>query len=271
MSDLEIVPEQLTPETPDHENDLAAISSLIAGDSAEPEHDASGEAKQVAELPEPEPEMETPDDEPPADAKPEVDYDQIVPLPDGLEPVTLGALKDHYTATRDFDEQRDKWEAHQMVQRNQHIAAKRELEQLAAMMGGIKPEALQFVRSQRKLNRDQELTKLVEAIPEWTDPAVKKQAGAELVPMLKEYGIDEAEFAHIDNHRYLVILHDLNRLRKKEAAALAKAEKLALAVPKGQKTVTRKISKSQEQRNKIARAKSGNEQDKLAAIGALIG
>jgi hypothetical protein len=272
MNDVTIVPGQLTEAVPDRETDLQQISSLIAGDGEAPEIvDASGEDTPEAELPAPEPETETPDDDAPEAAKPEIDYEMAVPMPDGLEPVTLGALKDHYQATKDFDTQRDTWESKRMASDNQLIAAKRELEQLAAMMGGIKPEALQFVRQQRALNRDEQVAKLVEVIPEWADSTVKKAAAAELVSMVQDYGISEAEFAHIDNHQHLKILYDLNRLRKKEAAAIAKAEKLALEVPKHQKTPARQISKAQEQRNKIKRAQDGTQQDKLAAIGALIG
>lgn len=272
MSELEVIPEQITELQPDGPDDLSAISALIAGDSPEPEQ--AEEAVGTADLPEPDPvELETdspePDEDEPAPTA-QVDYEQVVPMPDGGESLTVGQLKDHYQATIDHNQERDTWEQHRMEQDNQLLVARATLNELAGLMGNVDPRALEFVQKQQQANQASEAQKLLQVFPEWADPAVKKAATPALVETMKEYGYTEVEFAHINDHRQIKALSDLSRLRAKEKAGALKREQIKSELPKGQKSVARKQTAAQVRRDKIKRAQNGTEQDKLAAIGHLI-
>ena len=271
MAELEAVPDSITQDAPEPAGELAEISALIAGDSPEPEQVVSDDVAAA----EPEPaELETEPPDPDIDdaaAEPlAVDYDQIVPMPDGAEPLTIGALKDHYQATVDHNQERETWEQHRMEQDNQQLVARATLNELAGLLGDVNPQALEFVQRQQQTNQAAEAQKLLQVFPEWADPDVKKAATPALVETMKAYGYSEQEFAFISDHRQIKALSDLARLRKAEQAGAAKRENIKAELPKSQKSVTRKQTAAQAQRDKIKRAQNGTEADKLSAIGSLI-
>lgn len=269
MSELEIIPEQITQDAPEPPGDLADITALIAGDSPEPEQ---VEAAPDAALPEPEPELETeppePEEAPPEPVK--VDYEQVVPMPDGGESQTIGQLKDHYQATIDHNQAQETWEAHKMEQDNQMLVARQQLNELASLLGDVKPEALAHVQQRRAAGQAAEAAALLQVFPEWSDPDVKAAARPALIETYKSLGFNEAEFGHIADHRLIKGLSDLTRLLAKEKAGAAKREAIKAELPKGQKSVPRKQTAAQQSRDAIKRAQTGTEQDKLAAIGSLI-
>jgi hypothetical protein len=271
----ELEPAPDAPELPAVVDDLSRINELIAGDSPEPAQDA-GEAD-LAAAAEPPLEPETGDDEPEpaaADDEPEpaaaIDYDALIPMPDGAEPISIGALKDHYQNITDFTAERETWESTRMEQDNQLIAAKQELYTLGEMMGTVRPEVVAHIRQQRAASQETEKGKLLEVFPQWADPAVKKADSPALVSTLLQYGYSEADFAGIADHRHIKILSDLSKLQARDKAGREKAAAVKVDLPKGQKSVQRKQSKAQAHRSKMERAKSGTEADKNAAIGSLI-
>jgi hypothetical protein len=278
MSELEITSHELTPDAvPDRVDDLARIGELIAGDSPEvdpPESSSSDDEPPIAPDPGEAPEMEAADpDDPGIDEPPEpvkIDYEMEVPMPDGADPVTLGQLKDHYQQTVDFDEQRSKWEQHRTAVDAKHIALKQELSAMADLIGDANPALVQHVRGQLAEHRKAEQQALLELYPEWADPEVKRAQAPKLKAVAQRLGFSEAEFAHISDHRQIRALVMLDGfLTKQDAAAEAKAQ-LKAKLPKGQKTVKRRQTEAQKQRDKIARAKHGTQAEKTAAISALI-
>jgi hypothetical protein len=106
--------------------------------------------------------------------------------------------------------------------------------------------------------------------PEWSDPEVKKAAAPKLLKAAQALGFTESEFAFISDHRQVRALEMLSRYMQREEDGKAKAEALKPTLPKGQQSKQRKQSESQKKRDVIARAKNGSQQDKEAAISALI-
>ena len=276
MAELETIPEELTETEPDQDNDLARIGKLIAGDSPEPAAEA-GEEEETEEAAAPA-EQETAPDEPASEdcedseepEVPEIDYNQVVPMPDGQETVTIGQLKDHYRGKADFETERETWESHRMGQDNQMAAAKRDLIELAELVGTVNPDVLANLNQRRNERKAQQKELLLGVYPEWTDPAVKKAASVELIATAKEMGYSEIEFAHIDDYRHIKVLQHLSKYMAREKAGLEQRDKIKAELPKGRKSVQRKQSKSQLRRATIERARTGSEGDKIAAIGALI-
>lgn len=256
--------EELEP-TPDGPvNSMAQIADLLNPQAEEPKADPPSTDD---DPPEPDAEELTADDDPPESQ--EFDYDQEVSITVGneAEKLTVGQLKDHYQESREFHQEREAWEDSRMQQDSEMLVARQSLLELADMLGDTKPEVVQYLAKQRDANNKQQAELLLQARPEWIDPAVKARARPAMLETWKEYGFSDIEFGSIQDHRVIVALNDLarlkGRLKKAQAVKTTKA-------PTGQKPAGRKTTKAQDQSAAIKRAKSGSHDDKMAAIGALI-
>ncbi len=277
MSELEIGTDDLTPDTPpDAVNDLGRISELLGRDAPEQttdDSDSSPDEPLAADTAEQETddaddlELVVDEDE---QAPVKIDYDLVIPMPGGDEPVTVGQLKDFYQGKIEFDQQRETWEANRIEQDTKHIVAKQTLSELAQMMADVDPKVATYLAQQQSEHRKAEATKLLEVFPEWRDPEVKRAATPALRQAATKLGFTESEFAMISDHRQIRALQLLARYMSKEDAAKAALEANRAKLPKGQKAPQRKISAAQEKRNKIERAKHGSQADKTAAISALL-
>lgn len=271
MSELDARSEPLTPDPQlKSVDDLSRISELIAGDSPEqPESEAEQPETEQLPVTDPEVDLSLSDSPEPEAEPPGIDYDLEVPMPDGAESVTIGELKDHFQKAADFEKEREIWEDNRIAEDGKLQLARAELNELAGLVGQVNPELLNHLRQKRAANQKQEQEKLLRLYPEWQDPAVKKAASEPLLKTARHLGLSEQEFAQIGDHR---LIHGLKLLSTYMARAeKAKAQlEAAPKLPKSQKTVQRKQSKAQQRAEKIKRAKSGTEDDKLAAISSLI-
>lgn len=265
------IPEDVPPQKP--LDDIAAISELITGgdpDESEQQQEAETE-QEVQQLPETAEAEEIPPEEAAEPTEPsQIDYDQEIPMPDGMENMTVGQLKDHFREHQDLQQERETWEAQQGEQQLELMAARRQLVELAQMMQDVKPEVVDHVQQMMSRNDEQEAELLLKTFPAWADPDKKAAARAEQLETFKTYGFSEWEYSSINDHRVIKALHDLSQYRKREAAGKAKREELKSIPPKGQKPPTRKQSAAQQRAAMIQRAKRGSETDKYAAIGSLI-
>ncbi len=252
--------------------EIAAISDLITGEATkEPE-------QQEAQQPEPDqPDVEAHDiSEPDSEPEPEppepqqVDYDQVIPMPDGLEAMTVGQLKDHYRENQNLQMERDDWESARSQQQSELMAARQQLTQLADMLKDVKPEVVEYVQNMQQLDGQREAELLLQVYPEWADADKKAAARATHLDTVKFYGFDEWEYSAIQDHRIIRLLQDLSRYRQREAAGQAKREQIKADLPKGQKTIPRKQTDAQKRAALIQRAKRGDENAKISAISSLI-
>lgn len=265
------IAEDRPPEKP--QDDIAAISELITGgdpEESEQQQDAAPE-QEAQQLPETAEAEDTPQDEAAEPTEPgQVDYDLEVPMPDGMENMTVGQLKDHYRDHQDLETERADWEAHQNEQQLELMAARRQLVELADMLKDVKPEVIDHVQQMIQRDGEQEAELLLKTFPKWADPDVKAAARAEQLATFKDYGFSEWEYSSIEDHRVIKALHDLTQFRKREAAGKAKREELKSTPPKGQKPPTRKQSAAQQRAAMIQRAKRGTSDEKTAAISTLL-
>ncbi len=259
----------IAPEKP--RDDIAAISELLeAGDSPEPEqHEPDQEEQQPLETAEagaePEPDQVAEPTEPG-----QIDYDLEVPMPDGMENMTVGQLKDHYREHQDLQSERDEWESQQSEQQLELMATRRQLVELADMLSDVKPEVVDHVQQMIQRDDQKEAELLLKTFPSWSDPEKKAAARAEQLDAAKAYGFTEWEYSGIKDHRVIKALHDLSQYRKREAAGKAMRERLKAELPKGQKPQPRKQTEAQARAAMVQRAKRGSESDKFAAISSLI-
>ena len=254
--------------------DIAAISELITGGDADESEQQEAEPEQqqpdVPEMAEAEPiEAEQDSDEQPAEPG-QVDYDQVVPMPDGKEALTVGQLKDHYQATQDLEQERENWEATQGEQQLELMATRRQLVELADMLKDVKPEVIDHVQKMQARDDQHEAELLLQVFPQWSDPDKKAAARSEQLDTFKQYGFSEWEYSSISDHRIIKALNDLAQYRKREAAGKARKEQLKAEIPKGQKPQPRKQTAAQQRAALITRAKRGTETDKIAAVSSLI-
>lgn len=265
------IAEDRPPEKP--QDDIAAISELITGgdpEESEQQQDAAPE-QEAQQLPETAEAEDTPQDEAAEPTEPgQVDYDLEVPMPDGMENMTVGQLKDHYRDHQDLETELADWEAHQNEQQLELMAARRQLVELADMLKDVKPEVIDHVQQMIQRDGEQEAELLLKTFPKWADPDVKAAARAEQLATFKDYGFSEWEYSSIEDHRVIKALHDLTQFRKREAAGKAKREELKSTPPKGQKPPTRKQSAAQQRAAMIQRAKRGTSDEKTAAISTLL-
>ena len=261
--------DDVAPEKP--QDQIAAISELITGGDTD-ESDAQEAEQEVEQLPETaeaEELIEPEEAEQPTEPS-QIDYDQEVPMPDGMENMTVGQLKDHFRDHQDLQQERSDWETYQNEQQLELMATRRQLVELADMLQDVKPEVVDHVQQMMQRNDEQEAELLLKTFPAWADADKKAAARADQLETMKRYGFSEWEYSSIKDHRFIVALERLTRLEAREAAGKAKREQLKAEVPKGQKPTTRKQSPAQERAHLIQRAKRGTSDEKTAAISSLI-
>ena len=265
-----------TDDVPGADDALGKITELLARDGPEPIQPGNADDDEPAAAAADPDQVETPATEPDqADADDDslpakIDYDQEVPMPDGAESVTIGQLKDHYQGKADFESERETWQQHRADQDGKHIIQRQGLMELANLIGNVNPAVLQHVQAQQQVTRQTEAAALLEVFPEWADADVKRAAAPGLKAVAEKLGFSEAEFAHIADHRQIRALHMLEGFLNKQTAAAAAKEKLKAELPKAQKTTQRKVSAAQRKAQLLARAKTGNADEKNAAISSLL-
>jgi hypothetical protein len=157
-----------------------------------------------------------------------------------------------------------------MDQQTEQIAAQQQLTALANLIGESNPALVAHMQQQQQATRQVETKRLLDLYPTWADPDVKKAAAPALLKAAQVLGFSETEFAFISDHRQVRALEMLSRYMQREEDGKAKAEAFKAELPKSQKSKQRKQSASQKKSDLIKRAKGGSNDDKQAAISALI-
>lgn len=121
--------------------------------------------------------------------------------------------------------------------------------------------------------RGAELTKLLQAIPEWSDREKAKVETQSMVNLAKTYGFSPEDLAGVYDHRVIKLLRDFAVLKGTEVAAKQAVNKVSKA-PKVLGTRGRKVQSSEQidaliQQARNAPAKS-RQQAELAAAKAIL-
>ena len=250
---------------------LSEVSELITPVevSGEPEVKPVEAEPSPAEVPAPDDESGEPDDEPLPLAA-EIDYDQTIPIGAGHEDATLGQLKDFWKENQDWHSERSEWDVTRMEQENEQMVVRQQLGKLVSMLGDVNPEVLEQLQRLNTVNAAREESLLLQARPEWSDPAVKAKASDAMLAAARARGFSEAEYHAIDDHRVIKALHDITVLEALQAKGKAAREKAA-EVKKLDKPVPKKGESKTIQAQKLAdAAAAGDDTKKAAYISTLI-
>lgn len=196
-------------------------------------------------------------------------YDVEIPI-GGSESATLSELKDSYKAYKAIEAERTQWEDRKIQDENAILRSKRELEQLigfAAKSNALTPELVSRLESMHNENLNREGRALLQAIPEWRDPALKTAGLDEIAEFLGEYSISRSEVLNSVDHRLIKFVWDQVKRRK----LVADAGKRDKVPPTTRTTNGRRSRPLSALQKKIAQGKASNRrEDKLSAINELM-
>lgn len=118
-----------------------------------------------------------------------------------------------------------------------------------------------------------ERAKLLEAFPEWRDPAKFQAARTELVSYARQTGFSEAELAGIADHRYLKVLHDASRfaaLQAKSPSVLKQVRAAPVMASPGARVARDPVVTRIQQARERLRANPRDEAAQARAFSALV-
>jgi hypothetical protein len=205
--------------------------------------------------------------------KPQLDYslEIEVPMPYGMEKMTVGEMKDIVVDITRREKQIEE-------SRNYTNDRERELIQIAeAFQGQITPELKAKLNQYDQMRLQQEGYLMMRAIPEWQDNATYLKDQAEMRKLANELGFSNTEFDGVRDHRQ-VMLALKAVTQQREIATLKKKLAQFAKQDNSQKAPVKKTARKAIQQN--ARAKidqivqrgreSKSSQDKQAAISELL-
>jgi hypothetical protein len=212
--------------------------------AAEPTGDSDTEEEGTEETQE-----ETPDG---------VDYDLAVPIANG-DPVTLGQLKDHWQDSQKNIVELQERENAVMQQMN-------ELQEMSQYTQ-LPPEKLAVIKQQQEQYLAKEHSLMLEAIPAFKDQTAFVEAKKGIDALATEYGIQE-QIANVSDHRIVKMLHDFATLKSNIKSAANNVKPLRSKTPQSRNKAAGKVDAATAAQ--LRAAKTGNPQDQLAAIDALL-
>jgi hypothetical protein len=158
----------------------------------------------------------------------EVDYtlEVEIPMPYGMEKMTVGELKDQVSEIHLRQERLDKQSNEVMTERDQlnHV--------VEAIEPYLTPEVMEKVTARRQAVLARENQRMLEAIPEWSEATVFQADRKNMQTLAGEYGFSEREFQTVSDHRLVKLLRDFTNMR----ARIHKAQNEAKPMRKGKTT-----------------------------------
>ena len=198
-------------------------------------------------------------------------YDLEIGLEEGDEPISIGALKDHYKETRDLERRRDEFEEWHAESQNEIIQSRAQIEGvLQRLTQVVPPEAMAraFADMQGDFQARTEKARgqLREWFPEWSDVQVKARDREKLETALATYGFSKFEVGAVSDARLVKFAMDAIRLmeRHKRLREGYEREKKPSTEPTSKRTARRPTST--DRANELA-AKG----DKIGAVTTLLG
>jgi hypothetical protein len=153
---------------------------------------------------------------------PEQAYEIKVPMPNGAEALTIGALKDKISDLTDFDMRVVQFDERRIKQEGEILKSQQELKSILEMLPkeAKSPEVLQKVRERQELVTRRERQATLEHIPEWRDEQKRTVEFEGIQEMLSDYGFDDTFFHSVVDHRAMKFLRDTFLMRSRIRKAL---------------------------------------------------
>lgn len=132
----------------------------------------------------------------------------------------------------------------------------------------------QIAAQERQELVNRETAALMKRVPEWMDPDTYNNDAKAIVGVAGEYGFSEAEMAQIADHRMVLVLNDLRKLkaeaagRKTSAEVVAKKAKAARKLTPGAKIDGKNQTSKQLRQSRDQLRKTGSMADAVALLQA---
>lgn len=153
-------------------------------------------------------------------------YDLQVHMPDGHEPVTLGALRDKAVGAIRVDEQRQTLDDQRTAFENEQIRARQELQEVVNLLPELPPGLVQKAKEAHVAHVDADRAALLMIKPEWADPVVFRAAQDEILAAVSDYGYKRSDLDLVIDHRLTKLLHDFAGMKKRIDAANARLKQV---------------------------------------------
>lgn len=132
-------------------------------------------------------------------------------IPDGSgKPHKLGELKDLLAQRDTITAKELELSERQLTESNNYLRQRQELESIVGMIPRelMKPELIERIRAERQRFVEQEVSKLVDAIPEWKDDGKRAADKQAMVAFMAEYGFEPHYLESAIDHRMLKLVRD---------------------------------------------------------------
>ena len=203
------------------------------------------------------------------EVEPKAIYGLEVPIDDGEEPVTIGALKDHFKATRDLEDRRVEFEDYRGQAQNEIIRGRNELDVVLERIAEVVPAKqmatiLDSVRGQAVETKQRAARELREYFPEWDDDDKRKAAGAKMRGWLQSYGIPGEALDTIYDAKIIRMLWQMgSKAERYMALRQGQREKKPSVEPKSSRKKP-SATPSETARDRVAKG------DRVGAVAALL-
>jgi hypothetical protein len=153
-------------------------------------------------------------------------YKIKVPMPDGVEPMTLGTLKDRVGEVAELEYRELQFDQRRRDSEGELLRAQNEIRELMQLIPReqLKPELIDKVRKQHNATMTRERQLTLEHIPEWRDEEKRVAELEGMTELVQEYGFPAEFVSTVVDHRALKMLRDFYRMDKRIRAALANVE-----------------------------------------------
>lgn len=148
-------------------------------------------------------------------------------MPEGAEPMTLGAIKDRVSNAVDLEQRELAFDQRRVKAEGELLRGQTELRELLSLLpkGSVSPEIVNKMRERHNvtMKRERELT--LEHIPDWQDEErMTKDVDGIAEWLHEEYGFDRSFVTTIVDHRALKFVRDMFLRDQKIKTALAGVE-----------------------------------------------
>jgi len=145
---------------------------------------------------------------------PKAIYDLALTVKDGETPVTIGQLKDHYKATKDFDRTAQEFEDYRVQSQNEIIKGRNELDAVLGRIAAVVPrESMEHilvgVRDQAAQQKASCQKELREFFPEWDDDDIRRKAGKRMAGWLVSYGLPAEMLNNLYDAKVIRLLYHM--------------------------------------------------------------
>jgi len=259
------------PETPQSPREqLDEVSALLADPEKQPDTHTAGDAGAGAGDPAGKAPTTLAEFAESAGLKIEDVYKLNVPMRDGAEPVTLGALKDAATKAGDLDIRSTEIDERQSKLENDMIRSRGELSAIVALLPEIPPELVAQARDAHIEHLQTERQALLAVKPEWANDETYERAQVDILEAVADYGFSRTDLDLVIDHRLTKLLHDFAGMKKRIAAANAKAKEIRDHGKRGGKRVNEQQRAATGRAAAAEKAKTGNMGEKVAAVSQLL-